>query len=517
VRPATSPTSDDALLLALDQGTTNTKAILVAPSTREVVSAASRPVSITYPAAGWVEQDAHQLWDATRAAVETCLAADGRLPAGIAISNQRESVVAWSRTSGEPLGPVLGWQDARTADWCAAASQAPGVADLVRDRTGLSLEPAYSASKLRWLVDAARAGGADPSDILVGTIDTWLVWQLTGTHVIEAGNASRTLLLDLRTLSWDPELLDLFGIPEVVLPEVRASDAGFGRTVGGQGIPAGIPVIAILADSHAALFHHASADPGSGKATYGTGTSVMVPCAGPAAGPTGVATTLAWLQGDEATYAREGNILASGAALDWMARTLGAPDGTPGGSFLTELGMSVPDSGGVVFVPAFSGLGSPLWDRRASGVITGLTAGTTRAHLARAALEGIAHQVVDVVEAIESDGLARFSVLNADGGASASRPLMQLQADLLERPVHVAAEPEASAWGAALLAAQALGMSIGHPTASTLLEPQRIHTRDRRDAWRVAVARARGHAIPGDAPYQPRPHPTAVPNGDEKR
>ena len=485
-------------VLAIDQGTTNTKAILVDPSTGEVIAAAARGVRIAFPAPGWVEQDAEQLWTATLEAVEETLASSpSTVPVAVALSNQRESVVVWSRRSGAALGPVLGWQDARTARWCDdLADSRPDARAVVRSRTGLSLDPMFSAPKMRWAFDAAVAGGADPDDVLLGTVDAWLVHKLTGEHATDVGNASRTLLLDLRSLDWHPELLELFGVPESALPEVRGSDAGFGVTLGAGRLPAGIPVAAVLADSHAALYHHGCTEPGTGKATYGTGSSVMTPTAGPEQAPDGIATTVAWQVGDRPTYAREGNIVASGSALDWMAATLGVPDGVSGGAFLTELAGAVADCGGVSFVPAFSGLGAPYFDRAATGVVTGVTGGTTRAHLARAALEAVAHQVADVVEAIESDGGVRIDVLHADGGATASGLLMQIQADLLGRAVQVADAPEASALGVARLAASALGLTWAPNRPALTVEPDATDRRPRRLAWATAVARSRGHSIP---------------------
>ena len=487
----------DGVVLALDQGTTNTKAMLVDPASGAVVAAASRPVGVTFPAYGRVEQDADQLWAATLAAVEECLARrPGVALVGVSISNQRESVVCWDRSSGRPLGPVLGWQDASTAGWCAAlAERHPHAAALVRSRTGLSLDPMFSAPKMRHALDAATAAGADPADVTVGTVDAWLVWRLTGEIATESGNASRTLLLDLRTLQWDPELLDLFGVPPGVLPEVRPSDAGYGRTVGQGGIPAGVPVVAVLADSHAALYHHGCTAPGTGKATYGTGSSVMTPVTDPGRAPDGIATTLAWHAGGTPTYAREGNILASGSALDWTAATLGSPGEVPGGEFLADLAAQVDSSDGVCLVPAFTGLGAPYWDRSATGILTGLTAGTTRAHVARAALEAVAHQVVDVVEAVESDGRARIDELKADGGATASALLMQLQADLLGRPVHVADAPEASALGAAQLAARTLGHAAPASAPTRLVWPGSVDPEPDRERWARSVRRSRGLSV----------------------
>ncbi len=491
------PDLTDGVLLALDQGTTNTKAMLVDPASSAVVVAASRPVDVRFPAPGMVEQDADQLWSATLSAVGECLA---RRPdavlVGISISNQRESVVCWERSTGRPIGPVLGWQDARTAAWCGELTERnPGAAALVRSRTGLSLDPMFSAPKMRHALDAATAAGVDRADVAVGTVDAWLVSRLTGDFAIEAGNASRTLLLDLRTRQWDPELLDLFGVPVGVLPEVRPSDAGFGRTLGEGGIPAGVPVVAVLADSHAALYHHGCTVPGTGKVTYGTGSSVMTPVAEPGGAPDGIATTLAWDIGGTPTYAREGNILASGSALDWTAVTLGSSGEVQGGAFLSDLAAQVSSADGVCLVPAFTGLGAPYGDRAASGILTGLTAGTTRAHIARAALEAVAHQVVDVVEAVESDGGARIDVLEADGGATASRLLMQLQADLLGRSVHVADVPEASALGAALLAARTLGHAGSTSAVTRQVSPGPIDRSPAREHWARAVRRSRGLAV----------------------
>lgn len=485
-------------VLAIDQGTTNTKALLVDVASGSIGARASRRVAIGYPSPGWVEQDAAQLWGATAEAIRECLAsAPGLSPVAVAVSNQRESVVAWSRSTGAPLGPVLGWQDARTAQRCAALGES---ADLVRSRTGLSLDPMFSATKMRWLLDSVMAASAAVADVCLGTIDAWLIWNLTGEFATEVGNASRTLLLDLRELAWHDDLLELFGVPRAALPEVRASNAGFGRTQGADGIPTGLPVLAVLADSHAALYHHGCTRPGAGKATYGTGTSVMTPCSGPDAAPDGIATTVAWLT-DRPTYAREGNIVASGSALDWMARTLGVREREPGGAFLTDLAGTVEDAGGVSFVPAFSGLGAPYWDRAAQGVLVGMTGGTQRAHLARAALEAVAHQVADVVEAVESDGGARIDVLHADGGATASGLLMQLQADLLGRAVRVADSADASAMGVALLAAGSLGLtpeSSSVDEAASALKTPRLTPTDRaarRAVWSTAVARSRGRAV----------------------
>jgi glycerol kinase len=488
-------------LLAIDQGTTNTKAMLFDAGSGLVIAEASAPTSIDFPAPGWVEQDAERLWAATMTSIDGCLEQQPEAEVlGIGISNQRETVVCWSRSTGCALGPALGWQDARTAAWCAElAHREPTAAQTIRQHTGLSLDPMFSAPKFRATIDAAVASGADPTDVAVGTVDAWLVWQLTGQHATELGNASRTLLLDLVSLTWHEDLLSLFGIDAAHLPELRPSDASFGVTSRQHGrLAAGVPVLAVLADSHAALYHHGCTTPGTGKATFGTGTSVMSPTTDPSPGPHGIATTVAWHVDGRPTYAREGNIVASGSALDWMAATLGVPEGTAGGAHLTGLAAEVSDSGGVCFVPAFSGLGAPYWDRSAVGILAGVSGGTNRGHLARAALDAVAHQVADVVEAMESDGSARIDILHADGGATASDLLMQIQADLLGRPLEVARSPAASALGAARLAAEQLGIATpptepGHRVAP--LHPRSPSTDSARRVWSQAIARSRGLTV----------------------
>jgi len=501
----TGPVAASGAVLAVDQGTTNTKALLLDADTGAVVSEGSAPAAIRFPAPGWVEQDAEQLWAATIAAIDACLAPcpDVEL-LGIGISTQRETAVCWSRSTGRALGPALGWQDARTAAWCDDLATAnAGAAQLVHDRTGLALDPMFSAPKFRTAITSAVAGGADPRDVAVGTVDSWIIWKLTGKHLTELGNASRTLLLGLRRLAWDDDLLDLFGIEAQHLAEVRPSDAGFGSTTGELArIGRGVPVAAVLADSHAALYHHGCTTPGTGKATYGTGTSVMSPTGDLRPAPDGIATTIAWHSGGRPTYAREGNIVASGSALDWMATTLGAPDGAAGGAFLSALASTVPDSAGVSFVPAFSGLGAPHWDRSAVGILTGVSGGTGRAHLARAALEAVAHQVADVVEAMDTDAAARIQVLHADGGATASELLMQTQADLLARPVEVADSPAASALGAARLAAERLGVATPALLAGERVVPASTSPVRARASWARAVSRARGKSV---APQTPVP------------
>ena len=475
-------------VLALDEGTTNAKALAVAAD-GTVLAAGSAPVPVSYPQPGWVEQDAEDIWRAQSAAIAACLDGVGGAPEGIAISNQRESVVCWDARSGRALGPVLGWQDSRTAEFCDWL-RSPEREFSVAATTGLSLDPMFSAPKMRYLLD--RVGAAMPDDVRharIGTIDAWLVARLSGqdSYVIEAGNASRTLLMDLATLQWSEEMCALFGVPAARLPRIVASNADFGATAGLDALPDGVPIVGVLGDSHAALFGHGCRTTSEGKATYGTGSSVMVPSGADRSVRPGVSTTLAWLT-DRPMYGHEGNIVASGTAMDWTARLLGVAPGRA----LDELAAAVPDSAGVSLVPAFTGLGAPWWDRRAVGLVAGLTAATERGHLARAALESVAHQIADVVEAL---GAGDLTVLHADGGATASRLLMQTQADLLGRDVVVSANAEVSALGAALMGFTRLGWDLPAPEGGAgrryrpaLDEPARAAARSR---WGQALARSR--------------------------
>lgn len=479
-------------VLAIDQGTSSTKALLV-DGAGAVVARGSAPVAASYPRPGWVEQDATEIWESVVTAVDRCLAAGGGVePSAIAVTNQRESAVVWHRADGAPAGPVIGWQDSRTAAECERLI-ADGHGQLIAERTGLAVDPMFSATKLRRLLEDAPGGldAAQRGALCAGTIDAWLVFRLTGGAVFacEAGNASRTQLMDLRAITWDPELLDLFGVPAACLPEIRRSDGGFGVTVAVGSLPASLPIAAVLADSHAALYGNGCFAPGAGKATYGTGSSVMTPVDAVEPAPDGVAQTLAWLT-DRPIWALEGNIIASGAALDWMAQMLGAGDGTA----LDALASTVDSSDGVFFVPAFAGLGAPYWDRSAEGTIVGLTRGTTQGHLARAALEAVGHQICDVLEAMDAAG-GHVDVLYADGGASASPGVMQHQADLSGRTVLARDIAEMSALGVAQLA----GAPVTAPAGREFHPQLDAAERDaRREGWRAAVARARGRAVAND-------------------
>jgi len=483
-------------ILAIDQGTTNTKVLLVDGDGR-IVQRASRPVQLSYPHAGWVEQDADALWTSVRDAVDECLAsAPDVRPSGIAITNQRESAVVWDRATGRPAGPVIVWQCRRTSERCERLRH-DGTEGAVRDRTGLPIDPLFSATKLAWLLDEIPDGRSRASDgaLCAGTIDSWVLWNLTGgaTHRCDVSNASRTQLMNLRTVAWDDTLLDLFAVPAAALPEIVPSSGVVGETVSRGRIPGGVPIASMIGDSHAALFGQGGFRAGSVKATYGTGSSLMSATSGLVFSDHGLCSTIAWGIGREIVYALEGNISATGAALQWVAELLRLAD--PGAA--AELASSAESTGGVFLVPAFVGLGAPYWAERARGLMTGITRGTTAAHLARAALESIAFQVRDVFAVMTCDGRIDPAALLADGGASRNDLLMQFQADVLGTPVVRNNASDISALGAAYLAGLALGTwsSLDDiealPQSLERFEP-RMEDAQRRaalDAWGDAVAR----------------------------
>ena len=451
------------LILAIDQGTTNTKALLVDVAGRVVASASVR-VPVTFPHPGWVESDGVELWHTVEGAIDVCLAGvDTARLAAVAVANQRESVLAWERATGRPLGPVVSWQCRRSTEVCEVI-RAGGHEELVRSRTGLTLDPMFSASKARWLLDHIEHGDrrAERGELCIGTMDSWLAWNLSGgaAFVTDATNASRTLLLDLDRLAWDPDLLLLFRIPEVALPTVRGSSAVVGTTRRLGLLPADVPVAALIGDSHAALVGHGVPGPGSVKATFGTGTSVMAPLAAPVRHPQ-LSATVAWSTEPtdqpgtiEAVHALEGNITATGAAIAWVAAIVGLEGREQD---LAALAASVPDAGGVYLVPAFTGLGAPHWDAGARGLMCGLSRGTSRAHLARAAFDAIAYQVRDVLEVLAPAAGSPLSALYADGGAMESELLAQTTADVIGLPVLRNRVESLAAVGAAYLAGLAVG------------------------------------------------------------
>lgn len=440
-------------VLAIDEGTTNSKAVLVSES-GEIISSASAPVPIEHPKAGWVQQDANEIWTATRRAIANCLrtAADIEV-AALGISNQRESIVAWDRDTGEPLGPVVTWQCRRTADACEKLKWA-GKEEEVIARTGLPLDPLFPPTKAAWLLKNADQS---PDRIRLGTVDSWLIWKLSGgVHATDGSNAARTQLFNLNAGRWDFHLCELFGVPMEILPEVHDSSHVFGKTKGVKVLPDGVPVAAAIGDSHGALFGHGAFTPGDGKVTFGTGSSVMATIAEFIEPPSGITTTIAWSLNGSSTFAFEGNILVSASVLPWTAEMLGLKDVAE----LLELAKSVENSNGVCLVPAHVGLGSPHWDSRAQGLISGLSFGAKPAHIARAAADSIALQVLDVYE-IMSEAAGNLGRMFVDGGPSGNAFLMQIVANLLNRPIEPGKDTELSALGAAYLAGLATGFWSG--------------------------------------------------------
>ena len=448
-----------AVLLAIDQGTTGTTC-LVFDLEGELVASAYREFGQHFPRPGWVEHDAAEIWEVSHAVAGEALEAAGLRPGeleAIGITNQRETVVAWDPATGEPLHRALVWQDRRTAARCDELREA-GEEATIRVRTGLVLDPYFSATKIEWLLrnvdglaQRAREGRA-----VFGTIDAWLLFKLCGEHVTDPGNASRTLLLDIASGRWDPELCALFGVPERSLPAVRPSCGELGRTRAADFHGFEVPIAGVAGDQQAALFGQRCLEPGLGKNTYGTGSFVLanagtrVPRA-----PEGLLATIAWQIGLQTTYALEASIFVTGAAVQWLRDGLGII----GAAGETEaLARSLDGNDGVYFVPALTGLGSPHWDPYARGTVVGLTRGSTRAHLARAALEAMAYQAVDAIRAMERAGGRPLEELRADGGATVNRWLMQFQADVLGIPVVVPEVEQTTALGAALLAGVGAGL-----------------------------------------------------------
>ncbi|MFC5828210.1 FGGY family carbohydrate kinase [Nonomuraea insulae] len=476
-------TPSGPLVLGVDQGTSATKAILVDAS-GELVSQASAPLARRHPEPGLVEQDGEELWRGILEAVAGCLAGapPGRI-AAVGLSVQRESVLAWDRATGAPLGPLVSWQDRRGTELCARLA-ADGAAPLVRRISGLPLDPMFSAAKAAWLVE--RYGGG----CCLGTVDSWLLYRLGGGHVAEVGCASRTQLLDVRRRTWSPELLDLFGVPAEAMPLVVPSTGTHADAGGLHPSLAGVPVSAVLGDSHAALYAHAAGRPGRVKVTYGTGSSVMGLADPGVAEAEGLCLTIGWEDGTPA-YALEGNILSTGATIAWLAGVLGTePEDL---ARLATRGRR----GRLHIVPAFGGLGAPWWDDRAEAIMTGFGLDSRREDVARAAVDSIGLQVGDVVSAMERVA-GPVEELLADGGPTANADLMQWQADVTGRAVRVARRPELSALGAVHLAGVAGGVwSRGelselprHGRRYTPVLP--VCERSRALAeWHSAVARAR--------------------------
>ena len=451
-------------VLAIDQGTTGTTAMVI-DQKLSVKAKINVEFLQIFPKPGQVEHDFEDIWTSTEKAVSKALREAGLKGSAIeavGITNQRETTVLWDRGTGKPVHNAIVWQDRRTAPACEAL-KAQGKEPLVRERTGLVLDPYFSGTKIRWLLDHVRGleKRARGGEIAFGTIDSALLYRLTGgaAHKTDVTNASRTLLMELGARRWDEELLSLFGVPAEVLPEIRPSAGIFGITKGLKFLPDGIPIGGIAGDQQSALVGQACFEAGEAKCTYGTGAFLLMN-----AGPTpvksnhGLISTVAWQIGDQVAYALEGSAFIAGAVVQWLRDQLGVVKKS---ADIEALARSVPDSGGVVFVPALAGLGAPHWRPDARGVITGLDRGTTKAHLARAALEGVAFQINDLAHAMAQDIGTSMPMFRVDGGASANDLLMQFQADLLQTPIERPKMIETTALGAAFLAGLGTGLWPG--------------------------------------------------------
>ena len=496
--------SDRGLILAIDQGTTGSTALLI-NAELQVVGKANQEFRQIYPKPGWVEHDAEEIWESVQGAVTRALA-EARATTdqiqAIGITNQRETSLLWDRATSEPIHNAIVWQCRRTSDRCAAL-RAQGHEELVRERTGLVLDPYFSGTKAAWALDevpGARAR-AEAGELAFGTLDTYLVWRLTAgdVHITDVTNASRTMVMDIHRGVWDEELARVLDVPLAVLPKIVSSSEVYGATRKVGFLPDGIPVAGIAGDQQAALFGQACFEPGQAKSTYGTGAFVLMNTGEEA--PTsenGLLTTIAWKLGDGPTvYALEGSVFIAGAAVQWLRDELQIIESAP---HIERLAGSVEDAGGVWVVPAFAGLGAPYWDPEARGAILGLTRGSNRGHIARATLEGIAHQVADVVEAMSADSGRSLDGLRVDGGAAANDLLMDLQANLLGAEVARSAILETTGLGAALLAGLAVGFWSSTDDIRTRWAADRSFAPGgddaarvvKRDSWREMVNRVRG-------------------------
>ena len=490
-----------AVVIAIDAGTTGVRSFAF-DETGRPIGTAYREITQHFPRPGWVEHDADEIWTAVAATLTEVLdGLDQPRVAAIGITNQRETAVVWDRRTGRPLHRAIVWQDRRTAARCDELRE-QGHLDLVRRTTGLVLDPYFSATKLEWLLGP---GGVEATpDLAFGTVDSWVLWNLNGgptggVHATEPSNASRTLLYDIGALHWSAELVDLFGVPTTALPEVRPTQGRFGRTVAGGPVPAGVPISGMAGDQQAALFGQACLQPGMSKNTYGTGSFVLMNVGTELPAPVdGLLTTVGWtIEGQPgATYALEGAIFVTGAAIQWLRDGLGIISSAEEVGPLAE---SCSDPQGVYVVPAFTGLGSPWWDPYARGTIVGITRGTGRAELARAVVEAMAYQTRDVVEAMSAASGQPLAELRVDGGASAMDVMLQFQADQLGVPVERPVLQETTVAGAAYLAGLAEGVWSGPDEVASLWQldrrfdptPDRTGPDARFTTWHEAVTRSR--------------------------
>ena len=489
-------------ILAIDQGTTGSTALII-NDRMEVVGRANREFTQRFPQAGWVEHDPRDILRSVEEAVRAALADSGVSPhdlAAIGVTNQRETVALWDRATDEPLHNAIVWQCRRTTELCARL-KAEGHEPRVSELTGLRLDPYFSGTKMAWLLDAVEGARAraEAGELAFGTIDTLLAWHITGgeAHVTDVSNASRTLLMDLKTLSWSPELLSLLQIPASTLPRICSNSEIYGHTRGFAGLPDGIPLAGLIGDQQGALFGQACFEPGEAKCTYGTGAFLLMNTGHtPKASARGLLTTVAWQLGATTTYALEGSAFIAGAAVQWLRDGLGV---IKRAADIEPLARQVEGSDGVYFVPALTGLGAPHWDPEARGLICGLTRGTRLPHIARATLEGIAHQNAELLEAMQADSAQPLSALKVDGGAAANDLLMQTQADLLGCQLVRPRMLETTALGSGLLAGLAVGVWSDlnavreRWSAEATFTPTapKAQVEEMKAGWRAAVRRAR--------------------------
>ncbi len=486
-------------IMALDAGTTSNRCIIF-DGAGNIRASVQREFRQYYPKPGWVEHNADEIWETQLAVMQQALSSawlNASQIAAIGITNQRESVIVWDKATGKPVCPAIVWQCRRTAEYCDELRER-GFAEIIRKKTGLVLDAYFSATKLKWILDNVPGARerAESGLLLFGTVDTWLIWKLTGgkVHATDYSNASRTMLYDIHRLCWDEELLNLMGIPAQMLPEVRPSSGIFGETDPGL-LGAPVLVAGAAGDQQAALFGQTCFEAGEAKNTYGTGCFLLLNTgAQPVDSSHGLVTTIAWGLGGKITYALEGSIFAAGAAVQWLRDELGLISSA---GETEALARAVQDTNGCYLVPAFTGLGAPYWDPYARGIICGLTRGVNKNHIVRATLESIAYQVCDVVSAMSADANLPLSGLRVDGGASANDFLMQVQADVLGAPVVRPNNVESTALGAAYFAGLAVGFWESREklrsSSAVVFRPaiEYAERQQRLEGWRAAVRRAR--------------------------
>ncbi len=489
------------LILAIDQGTTGTTVVLLSQHL-QILAKKNNEYPQHYPQQGWVEHNPEEIWDSTVKTIGEVLAEsqiDPKRIAGIGITNQRETTVLWERSSGKAIHNAIVWQDRRTASFCEKLKK-QGFEKKFIKKTGLVLDPYFSGTKIRWMLDHVPGAKerAKKGELAFGTIDTFLVWRLTGgkTHVTDPSNASRTLLMNLETLDWDAELLKILQIPAALLPQIASSSEIYGETKGVPGLPDGIPVAGIAGDQQAALFGQACFSAGEAKCTYGTGSFILLNTGKKIVhSKNKLLTTVAWKIGKDVSYALEGSAFIAGAAVQWLRDGLKIISSAPE---VEPLAASVPDTDGVYFVPALVGLGAPHWRAEARGLLTGMTRATTRAHIARATLEGIAYLQYDILEAMTKDLGKKLKILKVDGGACANNLLMQFQSDILGVPLSRPQTIETTALGAAFLAGLATGVWKNTDVITKAWREDRKFTpslaktvvKKKIEAWRMAVKKA---------------------------